>query len=81
MIEAPKGFILVPLWAIKMFSFDGYCKRYFHHVQSGIAKTAAHSKTEEEFRKYFGISRYKSFQSFREMTYKHKKNQRLIKPK
>jgi len=69
-MQIPEGYILVPVWAIKMLEYEGYQERYFYNLQDST-QLEAYYKTEEDFRKYFHTHRYKTFKSFREMTYRH----------
>lgn len=62
---------LVPIWAIRMITLEGYLQRFFYHkcnLPNGTYEEA-YEKVEDEFQFYFETSKYKNFQSFRQMTY------------
>jgi len=59
---------LVPVWALRMITLEGYLQRFFYHLPN-CTYEEAYEKVEEEFQLYFEVSKYKNFQSFRQMTY------------
>lgn len=77
--------VLVPTWALKMITIEGYLERFFYHLRlPNITYKKAYELTEQEFQQFFPIKKYKSFQSFRQMTYYHRKKKikgRLGRPK
>lgn len=66
---------LVPVWALRMITLEGYLQRFYYQLSKSTTYEEAYEKVESEFELYFEISKYKNFQSFRQMTYYYRKKQ------
>ena len=57
--------IKYPKHILNMLTEDGFDSRYFHFCRTSKTNLQAYEKTECEFREYFDISKYASYDSFR----------------
>lgn len=48
-----------------LFTTGGFIKRYMMNLKKCRTNEEAYEKTEEEFQKEFGVSKYSSYDSFR----------------
>jgi hypothetical protein len=67
-----------PKHILKMLTEDGFDARYFHHCKTSNTYVEAYEKTEFEFRSYFDINKYASYDSFRVSHNKRIKTPRKI---
>ena len=54
-----------PKYILNMLTEDGFDARYYHHCKTSKTYIDAYEKTESEFRSYFDIDKYASYDSFR----------------
>lgn len=66
---------MIPEQAIKLMRFSGYLEMFREMEDYYNTEREAYDAVEREYQHYFGENKYSSFDSFRRMLYRHRKQQ------